>query len=140
MSGFGSLADIRHQLGDVRFTPIADIRRLCGRCPLCAISRHRRLLNHLVGASASTLSRDTDAERLSGLEIEHGFELGRLHHRQVEGFSPLRMLIDIAGGAPVLLDKISAHRRSGRRWRQSRGRRRLGQLVARRKRDDQVGD
>ena len=38
---FGSLADIRRQLGDVRFTPNSGHPPLAFRCPLCANSGHR---------------------------------------------------------------------------------------------------
>src|SRR5689334_21603294 len=47
------------------------------RCPLWANSGHRELFNQFVGAGEQC-RRHCDAERLSGLEIDHKFNLGRL--------------------------------------------------------------
>ena len=62
---------------------------------LRAKSRHMRcskpsyrLFNHLIGADEQD-PRDHEAESLGGLEVDHEFELGSLHHRQVGGFGAL---------------------------------------------------
>jgi hypothetical protein len=48
------------------------------------------LFDHLIGA-AEERERDREAKRLGGVEIDHQFELRRLHHWQVGGFSFLRI-------------------------------------------------
>jgi len=48
------------------------------------------LIHDLVGDGEHAW-RNSDAESLRGLQIDHQFELGRQHHRQIGSFSPLRM-------------------------------------------------
>jgi hypothetical protein len=49
-----------------------------------------------------------EAERLGGLKVDHEFESGGSHHRQVGRLLALEDAIDIAGRSSVLVDKISA--------------------------------
>jgi hypothetical protein len=50
-----------------------------------ADKRHRAAsLDHLVGDGEQVL-RHVDAKRLCSLEVDHQFELGRLHHRHFRG-------------------------------------------------------
>ena len=49
--------------------------------------------------------RHVEAERLGGLEVDHQLVLGRRLHRQIGRLRALEDAVDIAGGAPVLLDK-----------------------------------
>ncbi len=57
--------------------------------------------DHLVGAGEQR-RRDVEAEHLGGRNIDHEFELGRLHDRQIGGLS--------ARDAARLLDFISARK------------------------------
>ena len=47
-----------------------------------------------------------EAERLCGLEINRQIVLGRRLHRQVGRLLALEDAVDVAGGAPVLVDVI----------------------------------
>src|SRR6516164_3554377 len=61
--------------------------------------------DHLVGAGEYR-RRNFDAERPSGLEIDHQFVFGRSLHRKVRWLGALEDAIDVAGGAPVQVDGI----------------------------------
>ena len=63
------------------------------------------LFDHLVGAGEQRW-RHREAERLGSLEIDHQLVLGRRLHRQVGRLLALEDAIDIAGGAPVLVEQI----------------------------------
>ena len=90
MSALPPIADMDRASSDVRFVPIADIAPLI-RSPR---RRGRARLRHV------------EAERLGGLEIDDELVLGRRLHRQVGRLLALQDAIDIAGGAPVLVDEI----------------------------------
>ena len=47
-----------------------------------------------------------EAERLGGLEIDHQLVFGRCLYRQVGRLLAFEDAIDVAGRAPVLVDKI----------------------------------
>ena len=70
------------------------------------VRRSAPLFDHLVGAREHG-RRHFEAERLSGLEIEHRLVLRRRLHRQVGGLLALEDAIDVAGRAPVLVNQIS---------------------------------
>src|SRR6516165_3829207 len=59
----------------------------------------------LVG-SGEQCFRDGEAERFGGFEVEHRHILGRHLHREVGGLLSLKDTIDVAGGTPVLVDRI----------------------------------
>src|SRR5262245_25141236 len=69
---------------DVRFGPEADTAGL---------------FNHLVCAGEQRW-RHCDAERLSGNQVDHYFELGRLFDRQFGRLCPAQNLVDVISGAP----------------------------------------
>src|SRR5207247_1276572 len=64
-----------------------------------------RLFYHLVGAGEQRRWHD-DAKRLSGLQIDHQFELGRLLDGQVRRFRSLENLAYVDRGAPIQIRKI----------------------------------
>ena len=82
------------QLAHVRFVPIADIT----------------LFNHLVGA-AKHCRGHRKAERLGRFEIDYQLVFGRRLHRQVGWLLALEDAVDIAGRAPVLVDRNRGRRR-----------------------------
>ena len=57
-------------------------------------------------ARASSVGGTVEAERLGGLEVDDQLELGRRLHRQVGRLLALEDAVDVAGRAPVLVDKI----------------------------------
>ena len=63
------------------------------------------LLDHLVGAHQHG-RRHVEAERLCGLQVEHGLVPGRRLHRQVGRLLALEDAIDVAGCLLVLVDTI----------------------------------
>src|SRR5262249_47862590 len=70
---------------------------------------HPSLFDHLVGAGERS-GRYSEAERLRCLEFDHQFVLGGCLHRHLAGLLPLEDAVDVAGGTPILFDKISSIR------------------------------
>jgi len=58
------------------------------------------------GPSGAHRGREVEAERLGGLEIDHQLVLGRRLHRQVGRLLAFENAVDIAGRAPVRVDRI----------------------------------
>ena len=80
---FGSLADVRRQLGDVCFTPESGHQAAGLPCPLSAMNM-AELFDHLIGGEDQTL-RKLKPKRLGGLKVDYEFEPGGLYDRQVGG-------------------------------------------------------
>src|SRR5260370_25904638 len=63
------------------------------------------LFDHLVGGLFQT-QRHVEAQRLGGLEIDGQFEFGRRLYRKIGRLLALEDAIDVAGRAPVWVDRI----------------------------------
>jgi hypothetical protein len=83
---FGSLGDISGTCRHVRFAPDSDRKSGHAGCRLSAKNYHSHrsessvLFNYLIGGEHQ-LGRYFEAERLSGLKIDHKLELGWLRDR-----------------------------------------------------------
>jgi hypothetical protein len=85
---------------DVRFGPMADS---CGAAKSV-------LFDHLVGDGKHS-RRNVEAERLGSREVDDELEFGWRLHWHIAGLLTLEDAIDVAGGAPELVDQISDRRR-----------------------------
>ena len=94
-------------------------------------------LDHLIGASEQR-RRHLDAERIGGLEVEDRFVLGRRLHGQIGWLLALQDAVDVAGGAPELIDEIGPIRNQAAGVDENTIVVDRGQLVAGRQLDDQV--
>ena len=103
MSALGHKRTFRSAIAMSALPPKADLGRDGWACPLCAISGHRALFDHLGGASDQR-GWYNEAERLSG---DDGLILGRRLHWQISRFFALENAIDVAGCEPVLVDQVS---------------------------------
>ena len=65
------------------------------------------LTNHLVRQDEER-RRESDPERLGGLEIDHQLELGRLYHWQVGGFGTLENFADVDSGLAIRVRKVAS--------------------------------
>src|SRR5262249_18541206 len=72
------------------------------RLPILTHDELASSLDHLVGARQERL-RDRQAERLSGGEIDDKIKLGRLLDRDVTRLRAAQNLVDIIGGASILV-------------------------------------
>src|SRR5262249_25756564 len=95
------------------------------------------LFDHLVGAGKHA-RRQIESERPRGLEVDHQLVLGRRLNRQLGWLLAFQDAVDVAGGAPELIDEIRAigHQAAGVDEDTIVVDR--GQLVAGRQLDDQV--
>jgi hypothetical protein len=94
---------------------------LCGgramkRTSLPLLRRGDPLFDHLV-RDRKQLGRHLDAECSRGFQVDHEFELGRLHHRQVGRLLALENAAGVEAGLAKLDDSLQhceAHRNAGR--------------------------
>ena len=77
----------------------------CARPPWAKRGSRARTFNYLVGAGEHR-RRNSNAKRLSGLEVDRHLVFCRCLHRQVGGFLALENAIDVSSRAPVLIDWI----------------------------------
>jgi hypothetical protein len=99
MSGLPSEAEVDPRSCDVAKVPKPAVSRCSNECT------EGPLLDHLVGAREHRC-RQVEAERLSGLEVEHRLVFRRRLHRQVGGLFALEDAVDVVGGTSVLIDEI----------------------------------
>src|SRR5262245_40536417 len=91
--------------------PVSGLSHVVARGPRSARSRPEQaqqteqLLDDLVGAGKHRC-RQVEAKRLGGFQIDNEFVFGRRLHRQVGRLLALENAIDVAGGAPVLVEEI----------------------------------
>src|SRR5262245_34384557 len=93
---------------DVRFTPQSGHVQCTSPCPLWANSGLMQrskgaLFNHLAGTREQR-GRHSEAERLSGFEVDCQFVLGRRLNRHVSRLFTFKDSIDVAGRASVLVE------------------------------------
>ena len=115
-------------------------RRQRPRCRRAAEQRDELAPLHSITSSAraSSVGGTVEAERLGGLEIDDQFVLGRRLHRQVGRLLALEDAIDVAGGAPVLVDEIGPIGNQAAAGDEVAFEVDRGQLVPGRQRDDQI--
>jgi hypothetical protein len=87
--------DIGEHVWDASSVPLADVSNR-SKGPL---------FDHLVGAGEQTC-RHVEAERFSGLEIEHEIVFGRCLHREVSSFLALEDTIDVVGSLPEWFNRV----------------------------------
>src|SRR5262249_42464765 len=125
MSALPPKADMCGARGDVCYGPKADI------------ATGSRLLDHLIGRD-NQARWHLEPERLRGLEVEHGFVLGRHLHRQVGRSRAAQYAVDVGGSVPEhveLVGPVGHEAASNDEHTKSVHRR---QAVARRKCDDKI--
>jgi hypothetical protein len=113
--------DVRTQL------PITPIRRFGASGHTRKNSRYRE-----------QRGRHCEAERLGGLEVDHQLVFGRRLHRQICRLLTLEDTIDVAGGAPELIEIVSPVGDQAAFGAEVAFVKDRGQLVPCRKRDDQI--
>ena len=130
------------------FPPAADMpphRLWAAMCQSCReqVQQHTHatdyLLDHLVGGGEQLIGHG-DAERPGGLVVDDQLEFRRLHHRQVRGLHVLEDAVDVAGGAPELIDEIRPIGNQTAEVDEDTIVVDRGQLVAGRQLDDQVAN
>ena len=123
--------------GHVRSTPESGHVQCNSACPLCANSGHRRLFDHLVG-DLLEMHRHVEAQRLGGLEIDDELIFRRRLHWHVGWFLALEDAVDVAGRAPVQVNPIRPIGEQAAGGDEGAIEVDCGELVPRRKRDDQT--
>ena len=122
MSALPPIADMCGALAHVCFVPIADIPRLTQ-------SPHRR-------SAGDTPTRE--AQRLRGLKFDNKLILRRRLHRHVCGLFAFEDAIDVTGRLPPHVDAIGPIGEQAAGGDEGAIEVDRGQLVPRRKRDDQI--
>src|SRR5215467_11476287 len=106
MSALGHKRTSDDHVGYVRFAPESGHWRVGHRMSaLCQKRTLAELFDHLVGAREQGRGH-LKAEGLRSLEVDDQFVLGWRLHRQIGRLLALEDAVDIAGGAPVLVDEI----------------------------------
>ena len=84
---------------------------------VCFVPIARASAGYSITSSAreSRAGEHGEAERLSGFEIDHELELGRLLHRQVGGLSAPENFVNVAGPRAETSQQDLPHRTSARR-------------------------
>ena len=100
-------------------------------------SRLRQLFNDLISAGKER-RRHSEAECLSGLEVDHQLEFGRALHWKVSGLFALKDAIDVASGLPALIERVRSVGDQAPISDQATGLIARRQSVSRRQRDDQI--
>ena len=104
---------------------------------LCSKRTFRHSFDHLIG-DLLEMHRHVEAQRLGGLEIDDKLILRRRLHRHVGWLLALEDAVDVAGRAPVLIDPIRPIGDQAAGGDEVAIEVDRGQLVPRRKRDDQI--
>src|SRR5262249_17273427 len=102
-----------------------------------ASSRHRQLFNNLIGAGKQR-RRNSEAECLGRLEVDHQLEFGRALHRKVGGLLALEDSIEVAGSLPACIDRVSSVSNKATVSDEETNPIDRRQSVLRRQRDDQI--
>src|SRR5262245_4108177 len=127
MSAIPPKADMCGATRDVRFGPIADMRR----------TSFVELFDDRV-SSGEHGRRNCEAQCLSGFKIDHQLVLGRRLHRKVGGLLALEDAIDIGGRLPVRGDSVGAVRDQAAVFHEVSYEVHRGQSVLGRQSDDQL--
>ena len=80
---------------------------MSAKCQSDISQYHRHVRLELSDGRREERGRHDEAECLGGLEVDHKLVLVRRLHRKVGRFLALEDAVDIAGRAPVLVDKVS---------------------------------
>ncbi len=104
MSASGT--DVLTTSDDVSFTPSKQtLAQHIGTSALCHKQTSAASLDHLVG-ECEQVRRYRETERFRGLDIDHQFERGWLHHRQVRWLLPFEDAASVTADLLIRLRKV----------------------------------